>query len=1270
MNVIDLAKQVEGLKMELEAVQTRLELAQAEKETVQAERETVQALLGKARAELDVLSTQLTQHSKAETDRAAAALSLQRQVEIERDRDSLLAKISRCASIQASMQQQINRLTEERDAAVLRMTEEWRRRKAQTRADCNQMISAAEAQCHELERVQREREAQHREDMAKREREVRERETAVADTLSDMQTRHRGELEGAEEEKAQAVTDALEAESAAHAKALAELESTHLSAMQIRETEFMATLDSIKAQLAEAADPSEGVVAIEERHQGEVSALRGEMEILKAQHLIALTSLEEAHAAGIKETQMILRETAERLQTELASTQHSHSKTLTTLQTQHQGVLDAMQQQLEEAKTKSNTVSAEAAQRWEREREALADAHAAEVSTLNAAMADAERESQARHADALAGLNKAHSTVRDGLVAEAARVAGVHAQAMIDMAETHAARVREMQEEHASVVAELTQRLETERGGTEKDTPSDMGETPLTEPSEAGCVSTTDQPQPDETEADAEAEVEAEAEAEAEAGGDEVSESDSLKSAVSSAPTDMGTHTDRDGEEAASAELSLRVALLEQTLHTCMTERDTLQSQLTALVEKTTGEGGGDAAATAERQSQQVAEVEAVMERERVAYAERQAEVDREQRSRDSQWHQTIETYKVELDNMRRQHRAALTSVDSRWQKSLSDMNGTYAIAQAKDKTRIQTLERAVQEEREAREALTKGKRDRRNNNNKDDNRVAAQATPLGSVWEAVPPKVKRREKGGDTQRQQGERQVGRERVGKKDRAPSDSLAVMPGRMPRGVSTVSEVHASKVAPWGWDTRPVLRVLKGERLTDRHRVFVQAHTLARVKDQHLTVDGVQHTIPPPGSTVEYSSRHLFGLSLKVKAPRHPAKVCVVESDSLDAVLQVIQDKRVAPAQTGRVAVLNFANETKPGGGYLNGRGAQEEEIFRRTTLVRSLNSSSVTDEGTLIHYPWCDRQGGEGADVIVSEGVSIIRMSSASGYALMAPVPVTVISTAAPQDPSTVMSSEPGMGLVYAQDTEAHTLVTRIHAVLRAAVLHGVHHLVLGALGCGAFHNPPREVVAVFRELLPSYLPFFRSVTFAVLGDRKGENLPAFRTLDDVIAARGVGTHMLPVCMGECTDPTCHDTETWHPRLCGHRDASSCAHYESAVHRVLFRHHHLTDTDSVTTYGDVERVPLEGVSLEPGLPMCWYAKGCSKCHDIHQRDPDHMASYRHMCPYGMHCTSTDPTHHARHVMDVPDVCWHGSQCTETDDPSHLARFCHWKMDQQE
>jgi len=61
---------------------------------------------------------------------------------------------------------------------------------------------------------------------------------------------------------------------------------------------------------------------------------------------------------------------------------------------------------------------------------------------------------------------------------------------------------------------------------------------------------------------------------------------------------------------------------------------------------------------------------------------------------------------------------------------------------------------------------------------------------------------------------------------------------------------------------------------------------------------------------------------------------------------------------------------------------------------------------------------------------------------------------------------------------------------KIRVVLLGALKLGFRDLVLGALGCGAFLNPPETVAACFEEVLlePHFNGFFRNVIFAVMGE--------------------------------------------------------------------------------------------------------------------------------------------------------------------------------------
>ena len=76
----------------------------------------------------------------------------------------------------------------------------------------------------------------------------------------------------------------------------------------------------------------------------------------------------------------------------------------------------------------------------------------------------------------------------------------------------------------------------------------------------------------------------------------------------------------------------------------------------------------------------------------------------------------------------------------------------------------------------------------------------------------------------------------------------------------------------------------------------------------------------------------------------------------------------------------------------------------------------------------------------------------------------------------------------------------YTVRLRIRTVLHVSRLAGFPNIILGAYGCGAFGNPPKEVAQMFVEQLLS--PEFRGarqrVVFAIIDPREDGNLKVFR----------------------------------------------------------------------------------------------------------------------------------------------------------------------------
>ncbi|KAM0555734.1 hypothetical protein ACHAPJ_006126 [Fusarium lateritium] len=247
---------------------------------------------------------------------------------------------------------------------------------------------------------------------------------------------------------------------------------------------------------------------------------------------------------------------------------------------------------------------------------------------------------------------------------------------------------------------------------------------------------------------------------------------------------------------------------------------------------------------------------------------------------------------------------------------------------------------------------------------------------------------------------------------------------------------------------------------------------------------------------------YKSERLFYSTLPpLKAFECPkrtssgkATIKIVNADTFNAAMDLANLK--GPS-SGRVAVLNMASHVSPGGGWLKGARAQEEALCYRSSLSLSLHRR---------YYPWKQRMGLYTPDVV------IIRSDQELGHKLLVPraqaneLPVvSVLSIAALRNPpvSTIVENTPGgpaSRQVFTDDCDRELTKIKMRLCLRMAARRGHGLLVLGALGCGAFRNPPKEVALCWLEALqePEFQGgWWEEVWFAVFDRRNEGNLEVF-----------------------------------------------------------------------------------------------------------------------------------------------------------------------------
>ena len=175
-------------------------------------------------------------------------------------------------------------------------------------------------------------------------------------------------------------------------------------------------------------------------------------------------------------------------------------------------------------------------------------------------------------------------------------------------------------------------------------------------------------------------------------------------------------------------------------------------------------------------------------------------------------------------------------------------------------------------------------------------------------------------------------------------------------------------------------------------------------------------------------------------------------------------------------------LNFANEYNTGGGWTGKKGSQEESLFLNSSLPLSLwplrreDDNRLKDFDTRIprapqpSYPYKE------ATAIYSPYVTGDQKCYFS-----------VISIAA-QD---LRKRD------YTKSYDEELTKQKLRSLLWVAYHHKHRHVVLGAIGCGAFKNDPKKISKIFYDLLTGeFKDCFDNVSFAIPSGQK--NIKAFQ----------------------------------------------------------------------------------------------------------------------------------------------------------------------------
>ncbi len=220
------------------------------------------------------------------------------------------------------------------------------------------------------------------------------------------------------------------------------------------------------------------------------------------------------------------------------------------------------------------------------------------------------------------------------------------------------------------------------------------------------------------------------------------------------------------------------------------------------------------------------------------------------------------------------------------------------------------------------------------------------------------------------------------------------------------------------------------------------------------------------------------------SKKIEKDKFVTAFSVVNQDTIEAALDLRNNEKVPQEQ---MAILDMANENKPGGYYEDDTvHAQEEQLIRRSPgLLAQLQEAKKIRNPRDVD----SKRTGYKQSFIPADGCLFFKEV---GFRQKKDDRHEAIKVA------TICSAALDLATLISPPADyADQMKNKIRAILYSAYHNKKTDLVLGAFGCGMFLNSPEKVALFFHEVLTTeFKGVFRNVVFAVF-DTRGITFSAF-----------------------------------------------------------------------------------------------------------------------------------------------------------------------------
>ena len=158
-------------------------------------------------------------------------------------------------------------------------------------------------------------------------------------------------------------------------------------------------------------------------------------------------------------------------------------------------------------------------------------------------------------------------------------------------------------------------------------------------------------------------------------------------------------------------------------------------------------------------------------------------------------------------------------------------------------------------------------------------------------------------------------------------------------------------------------------------------------------------------------------------------------------------------QASQAQSDKTGVLVFCSSRRPGGGWLNGAKAQEEDI----SLASTWAVQAAASDGSF--YQDSDGVGNNMA--LMADG---LWLHDPAGHPLHEPLPVVFAGVAAPNRNAEQVGK-------LSTNQQITMLSDRLRAAFEGWHQHGVSTVVVGAIGCGVFKWDPQDSAQALKQAL-------------------------------------------------------------------------------------------------------------------------------------------------------------------------------------------------------